>query len=91
MKESTKEWLGIKPADFIIYLAFIFLVAAYLSSITALTYLLLSVGLILCILSCVMGMPAHPQLGWFNNLVKKVSYPIGVVLYLCLSHYVITH
>ena len=73
MKESTREWLGIKPADFVIYTAFLLLLPAYYSDKQFLDIICISLGLLLCLVSCWLGMKPHPELGKVNNAVKLLA------------------
>lgn len=82
MKESTKEWLGIKPADFVIYAGYLLLVPVYYSSNQLIDIALSLAGLLLCLASCWLGMKPHPDLGKFTNFVKLVAYPACTALYI---------
>jgi len=82
MKESTKEWLGIKPADFVMYAAFILLVPIYYSKRPIVDGILIVIGLALCLLSCRLGMKPNPELGKINNTIKLVVYPFCVLGFL---------
>ncbi len=82
MKEYAKEWLGIKPADFIIYAGFALLVPIYYSSNQLIDVSLSLVGLLLCLASCWIGMKPHPELGKANNLVKLIAYPACTVFFI---------
>jgi hypothetical protein len=82
MKESTKEWLGIKPADFTIYAGYLSLLPVYYSSNEYVDILFSVLGLILCLASCWIGMKPHPELGVANNFVKLTSYPAFTILFL---------
>lgn len=86
MKEATKEWLGIKPADFVLYAGFAFVVPAYYSTSFIVDSIFLLAGLLLCIASCNMGMRPHQQLGKFNNAIKLIAYPACTLLYLYLAY-----
>lgn len=86
MKEWQKEWLGIKPADFIIYAGFLLLVPAYYSSMLIADVILLSIGFVLCLVSCWIGIKPHPGLGKTNNLLKVIAYPIGSLLFLYCAY-----
>ncbi|WP_229690020.1 hypothetical protein, partial [Vibrio parahaemolyticus] len=86
MKDSTKEWLGIKPADFIMYAGFILLIPVKLLDSNYIKILLVIVGLLLCVLSCKIGMVGNSKLSNFNNWVKKVAYPVCSLLYVFLAY-----
>ena len=89
MKESTKEWLGIKPADLVIYLAFATLIPAIIVKSAIFDVVILSVGVILCFISCKLGMKRNPKLGKINNAIKLIAYPGTTVffLYLCYLNF----
>lgn len=86
MRESVKEWLGIKPADFIIYAGFSLLIPIYYSKNLVIDVSCTILGLILCLISCKIGMKPHPELGKVNNLVKLLAYPICTLVFSYLSY-----
>ena len=86
MKESTKEWLGIKPADFVIYAGFLLVVPAYYSSNVVIDSVCLLLGLILCLISCWLGMKPHPELGKVNNFIKLLAYPACTLFFMYLGY-----
>ena len=86
MKESTKEWLGIKPADFMIYAAFILLLPVYFFSEWALDVVLSLLGLGLCLTSCWLGMQPHAELDKVTNFLKLVTYPGCTVFFMYLVY-----
>jgi hypothetical protein len=86
MKESTKEWLGIKPADLVIDAAFLLLVPVYYYGNQAIDAVCLSLGLLLCLASCWLGMRPHPELGKVNNTIKLLAYPACTLFFLYVGY-----
>jgi len=86
MKESTKEWLGIKLADLVIYSGFLLLVPVYYSTNKIIDVSFLVIGFALCIVSCWLGMKPHPELGKTNNAIKLLAYPACTILFLYLAY-----
>ena len=86
MKEEVKEWLGIKPADFVIYTAFLLMVPVYFSRNQFVDAACISIGLLLCFASCWLGMKPHPELSRLNNAVKLLAYPACTLLFLYLGY-----
>ena len=89
MKESTKEWLGIKPADLVYYLAFSTLLPAIIVKSAVFDAVVLSIGVALCLVSCKMGMKQNPNLGKINNGLKLIIYPAFTLffIYLCYLNF----
>jgi hypothetical protein len=79
MNEELKEWLGIKPADLILYVAGAAVIGMYFNRNVALDIVLSIIAASLCVLSCVMGMRPEPGLSAFSNFVKRVTYPACLV------------
>ena len=75
MNEELKEWLGIKPADFVVYAAAAAVVGMYLNKNFILDVALSVLAVSLCVLACIIGMPAERRLSAFSNFVKRVAYP----------------
>lgn len=75
MNEELKEWLGIKPADFVVYAAAAMVVGMYFNKNLVLDVILSVVAVSLCVLSCAMGMRPEQGLSAFLNFVKRVAYP----------------
>lgn len=86
MKEEAKEWVGIKPADLVIYLAFLLVIPVFFLRNAVLDTVLLSVGLLLCLVSCWIGMKPHPELSRTTNRAKLLSYPVCTLLFLYLGY-----
>ena len=79
MKEETKEWLGIKPADFAVYGAFGSIVWMYFNKSFELDVALSVVAVALCVLSCFLGMRPDARLHATTNFLKRITYPAYVV------------
>ena len=79
MKEETKEWLGIKPADFAAYCAFAAVVWMYHTNSVALDVILTVVAAALCSLSCFIGMRSDARLAATTNWLRRVTYPACLV------------
>jgi len=86
MKESTKELLGIQPADLIIYSAFLFIVPVYYSNNKIIDISCIIIGLIICFISCWVGMKPNKELNKTNNFLKKLAYPACTILFLYLAY-----
>jgi len=86
LKEQTKEWLGIKQADLILYLGFLMLIPVYIFQDVVLDSIFVLIGFSLCIVSCFKGMRGHHELSKFTNFVKSVAYPAAAVFFLRLAY-----
>lgn len=82
MKESTKEWLGIQPADFAIYAAFLCLVPIYYSNNLIIDSLFTMLGVAACVVSCWLGMTPNLELGRVNNALRFLAYPLCTLAFL---------
>lgn len=78
--EELREWLGITPADGLLYLAVAALAGMYALSDRTADIALAVVALVLTLASCPIGMKRDPALSGFTNFMKLVSYPLGVLL-----------
>ncbi len=76
MDEETKEWLGIKPADLIVYAAAGAVVWMKFTRSTTLDVILSAAAVILTIIGCFMGMPSDRRLSATTNRIKRVAYPL---------------
>ncbi|MCV6614218.1 MAG: hypothetical protein OIF35_04510 [Cellvibrionaceae bacterium] len=85
MGEHTKEWFGVKPADFAIYAGFILLVLAQYIDAPIVVVTLLLLGLLFCLLSCWLGMSPNPVLDDFTNYIKLAAYPVLTLHYLMFA------
>ena len=77
---ELREWLGLTPADLIVSVAVIALVAMYFVSDPVVDVVLAAIGLLLTVAACPVGMKRDPELSSFTNTAKLVSYPIFVLL-----------
>jgi len=80
MKEELKEWLGIKPADFLVYAGLGSVVWMYYTKNVALDGILSVVAVATCGLSCFIGVRPDARLSPTTNFLKRVSYPAWLVL-----------
>ncbi|MCU7843224.1 MAG: hypothetical protein KZQ93_05225 [Candidatus Thiodiazotropha sp. (ex Monitilora ramsayi)] len=87
MKESTKEWLGIKQADLIIYAGFGCLLPVYLRLIPNLDVVAIILGLTFCVVASAIGIKRSDKLGKTNNAIKLIAYPAVTLFYIYLSYY----
>jgi len=86
-REELKEWIGIKPADLLVYAACGAIVGMYFTKSILLDSALSVVAIVLCIISCFVGMRADENLSGFTNIVKKVIYPLCLVAALVLIYF----
>jgi len=86
MKESTKELLGLKSADLVLYLAFILVIPAYFSNVIIIDVSTLSIGFILCLISCFIGMKPHPDNSKATNILKLITYPLVTLVFVYLAY-----
>lgn len=82
MDPELREWLGLKPADFLFYGALGLSASLYVIRSPVIDIAVSGVAFGLACLSCVVGMKSEPELSAFTNLVKKVSYPFIVLVVL---------
>ncbi len=76
MNSELKEWLGIAPADFPVYFAFLCVVIMYFSTNFILD-LILSVFVVFCgIVACLIGMKKDLNVSNFTNTIKLFAYPM---------------
>jgi signal peptidase I len=86
-REELREWLGLRKADLLIYVAAAAIIGLYLVHDPTLELALAVLAVLLALAACPLGMRASPQVSGFTNAAKKVAYPIGVVLALFFSGY----
>lgn len=79
MNEELREWLGIKPADFMVYGALAAIFGMYQSSNAGLDVVLAAVAVFLATASCFVGARPDPRLSRAANLAKRFSYPLCLV------------
>ena len=85
MDAELREWLGIAPADFPVYLAFICLAIAYFVGAGVVDTMLVIVAIVACVASCVIGMPRDIRVSGFTNVIKLTAYPICLVVCVVLG------
>lgn len=85
--EELKEWIGIKPADLLLYVACGAIVVMYFTKSVLLDSALSVVAIVLCIISCFVGMRGGQNLSRFTNIVKKIIYPLCLVAALVLIYF----
>ena len=85
--EELKEWIGIKPTDLLVYAACGAIVGMYFTKSVLLDSALSVVAIVLCIISCFVGMRAGENLTGFMNMIKKVIYPLCLVATLVLIYF----
>ncbi len=74
------EWLGLTPADLLVYLAIAAVGAMFFVHDSAIDLTLAAAGVGLALASCPLGMPRDPDVSNLTNVIKRVSYPLCVVL-----------
>ena len=82
MKEELKEWLGLKPADFLVYVALGAVVWMYYAKSETLDGFLSVVAVVFCGISCFIGVRPDARLTATTNFLKRVSYPAWLVVVL---------
>lgn len=82
--EELKEWVGLKPADVAVYAAGAAIIAMYFTRNLVADTILTALAILLATIACVVGMRRDPHLSAGTNLVKKVSYPLTLVVVLVL-------
>jgi hypothetical protein len=85
-KNELREWLGIAPADIPVWGAFILLGVMYFVKFTMVDIVLSMLAVGLTIFSCFIGMRYDERVSKRINLMKKISYPLCVVLCLVLIY-----
>ena len=80
LNEETREWLGLRLADLLAYLAVTAIIAMYFIDLPALEITLAVVALSLLLAACVLGMKSSPNVSRFTNVYKKLSYPMAFVM-----------
>lgn len=78
---ELQEWLGLTLADLLVYLGIAAIVGMYLVPNAMAQMALAGLGLALAIAACPLGMKADPAVSRFTNVVKLLSYPIVVLVF----------
>jgi hypothetical protein len=79
---ELQEWLGLTFADLLVYLGVAAIVGVYLVPNATAQIALAAVGLGLAIAACPLGMKVDPAVSRFTNLVKLLSYPLVVLIFI---------
>lgn len=84
------EWLGLTPADLLVYLSLGALVPMFFVRDATLDALFALIALALAVAACPVGMKRDPKVSGFTNAVKYWSYPVWVLLAVgtIAAHYV---
>ena len=85
MDAELREWLGLAPADFPVYLACLCLVLTYFVKGGILDTFLVLIAIGACIVSCFIGMKKDWRVSGFTNGAKLATYPICLVACIILS------
>ena len=80
MNNELKEWLGIAPADFPVYLATVCIVVIFFSKNFPLDVVLSVLTVSCTIASCFIGMKKDPNVSAFTNSIKLIAYPFCLAL-----------
>jgi hypothetical protein len=79
LKAEYKEWLGIAPADWPVYVATALLFLMYKADSFPVDVILALIALGLISWSCFIGMKHDPKVSRIANILKKVTYPVCLV------------
>lgn len=84
------EWLGLTPADLLVYLSLGALVPMFFTRDATLDALCALAALALAVAACPIGMKRDPKVSAFTNAVKYWSYPVWLLLAVgtIAAHYV---
>jgi hypothetical protein len=84
------EWLGLTPADMLVYLSIGAIGVMFFVHDATVDLVLAVAGVGLGLAACPLGMTRDPDVSGFTNAIKRVSYPLYVVLALAAIavHYV---
>ena len=78
---ELQEWLGLTLADLLVYLGVAAIVGVYLVPNATAQMALAALGLGLALAACPVGMKADPAVSRFTNVVKLLSYPFVVLVF----------
>jgi hypothetical protein len=81
---ELREWLGIMPADFLMYGALLGGGALYFVKGLMLEIGISAVSIILALLSCYFGMKHDEEVSKAANIVKKTAYPACFIILVVL-------
>lgn len=79
-RSELREWLGITPADGLVYIASAAIVAMYFAQSAWVDGVLGTIALAGTVAACPLGMKSNPALSAFTNRLKRVAYPICVAV-----------
>ena len=79
---ELREWLGLTLADLLVYIGIAAIVGMYLVPNATAQMALAGLGLVLAVAACLLGMKADPAVSKFTNVVKLLSYPIVVLIFI---------
>ena len=74
------EWLGLTPADLLIYCAIAAVAAMFFVHDVVVDIVLAIVGVGLALAACPIGMAREPDVSNFTNAIKRGTYRVGVTL-----------
>ncbi len=77
-KEELREWLGLRFADLLIYLAAAAIIVMYLIHAPVVEILLAVAALALAVAACPFGMKSSPNVSPLTNVIKKIVYPVAI-------------
>jgi len=80
VKHELREWLGVAPADFLIYAALLLGGSLYFLSSRPVEIAVSVIAVGLGLVSCYFGMRHDDRVSQLMNVIKKVSYPLCVLL-----------
>ena len=88
LSAEAREWLGIAPADLLIYAAMLGAFSLFYVVNIPLELLISLVAVVLGLYACVVGLKPNPQFSRLTNVMKLAGYPAGmfvVVLFIALN------
>jgi signal peptidase I len=86
--EELREWLGLKPADLLVYIATGAIIAMYFVS-PPIDLIFAIGGVVFTLAACPIGMRSSPSVSRFTNRAKKVAYPscVAIALVFIFFHF----
>lgn len=92
---ELREWLGLMPADFLIYIALGMAGSFYFINDVRFEIAISIVALVTAIISCKIGMKPDEKISNAANIGKKYSYPLCFliligILWLNFAHWTVT-
>ncbi len=88
---ELREWLGLTFADLLVYLAIAALATMFFVKDEAADAALAIAAAALSLASCPFGMKRDPEFSALTNTIKRISYPLFVVLVVggIVAHYAV--